>query len=383
MRGRRTLGFTQAQLRAEPFIAFVHPDDVELTVRETQRLFDGVDTAEFRNRFRTRDGDWRWLEWTSTADLDDGLIYAAARDVTDRVEAERDLRKAEAIATEARDAAVEASRLKSAFVANMSHEIRTPLNGVLGMTDLLLDSDLDADQREKRADSRRLGRQPAAIIDDILDFSKIEAGKLEIEEVAFDLREAIEDACDLVAERAAAKGLELRVALDPATCPRSRAAIPSGLRQVLMNLLSNAVKFTAEGEVVVSATATAAHAAAGRGALRRLGHRHRHRRGPPRATVRVVHAGRRLDDPALRRHRPRPRDLQAARRADGRKIEATSQPGTGSVFSVTLPFDAPPSLARDRRAPHRRGGTAPRWASSADASSRRPARRLGTPDPRG
>jgi PAS domain S-box-containing protein len=344
----KTVGFRKEELRSRPFLGFVHPDDVERTGHELAKLFAGAEMAEFLNRYRTRDGGWRWLEWTASADLDAGLMYAAARDVTSRIEAEQALRDAELVVAEARDAAVEASRLKSAFVANMSHEIRTPLNGVLGMTDLLLDSDLDADQRECARLVKTSGDSLLTIIDDILDFSKIEAGALEIEEVAFDLVEAIEDACDLVADRAALKQLELSIALDPAL-PEITRGDPVRVRQVLTNLLSNAVKFTAHGEVVVSV-----HGEAGASGSRTLVRFDVTDTGIGIAEdrlARLFESFTQADVSTTRRYGGTGLGLAIAKQLVGLMdgtIEATSRLGEGSVFSVTLPFEVVEPLPSDR-----------------------------------
>ncbi len=239
------LGFSAEEIMARPFLDSVHPDDRAATLTELAKLKRGERSTEFENRYQCKDGSWKWLSWNSYLVVEEGLLYATARDISVQHQLNHALEKA-------KEAADSANRAKSNFLATMSHEIRTPMNGMFGMLELLGLTKLDSDQMMKLGLVRESGRTLLRILDDILDFSKIEAGKLDIHLEVVSLKGIVESVHNIYAGDASSKNLLITRSIDPDLSP---AVLVDALRlrQILNNFISNSLKFTSRGTIEVRA----------------------------------------------------------------------------------------------------------------------------------
>jgi PAS domain S-box-containing protein len=362
----RTLGKTLGEVRGKTDFDFYpreladkyRADDVR--VMETEGLFEATEEHV------RPDGEKIYVQVLKTPvyDARERVVGTQAIfwDVTDKKRAEEALRRA-------REDAEAASRAKSQFLATMSHEIRTPLNAVIGMTELVLDSQLNAEQRDRLEDVRKSADHLLGVINDILDFSKIEAGKMDLDRVAFDLREQLGDMLAGLALRADQKGLELagRVAPD---VPQAVLGDAQRLRQILVNLVGNAIKFTEQGEVVVTVSSVGA-----RGVSEGLSLPLAHAAG---SDIRLLFEVRdtgigipsdkqqlifdpflQVDGSTTRKYGGTGLGLAITKRLVemmGGRLDVESEPGRGSTFRFALPLEPAPAPPARPAAPERLRG---------------------------
>ena len=250
----RRLGHRAEDRLGERASRYVHPEDLRAVTAAFGRALDGH-AVSVECRAARRDGSWCDVEAVFTNLLDHpavGGIVVNWRDIGERTRAEEERARYVHELARARDQALASTRAKSMFLANMSHEVRTPMNVIIGMTDMVLDTDLGSEQRANLERVRAAAIGLLAIINDILDASKIEAGKLTIEAVDMDLRRTLVEAAGLLVPAASAKGLSLTCVIEP-DVPAQVKGDPVRVRQTLVNLVGNAVKFTDRGAITVEA----------------------------------------------------------------------------------------------------------------------------------
>lgn len=239
------LGWPEAELLGHRVREFIHPDDLSATLTELAHVKQENQAYSFENRYRCRDGSYKWLLWTCTPFPEDQLLYGVAQDITER-------KLQQEVNAQLLVQAQEGHRLKDSFLANLSHELRTPLNAILGWVEMLLeDSPSPEDTRRGLEIIAHSAQTQARLIEDLLDVARISSGRLKLTTEPVNLAEVVQAALEVVQPASDAKQIQLQSQFDP------QAALISGdatrLQQIIWNVLTNAIKFTpAEGQIQVN-----------------------------------------------------------------------------------------------------------------------------------
>src|SRR5438132_1368297 len=339
------LGYPRDELLQRTGQEITHPEDLDAGVDLAEALLRGESPGfTLEKRYVRRDGSPVWVELSVSLQRDAAgkpdYFIGIVQDISNRKRLEGELRQA-------KEAAEAANRAKDEFLANVSHEIRTPMNAILGMTELVLDTPLEEDQRQGLKTVKSAADSLLGIINDLLDFSRIEAGKLELVPADFSLREAVGDTLRALAVRAHKKGLELIYQVQP-DVPDALIGDAGRVRQVLLNLVGNAVKFTDEGEVVVRVEIQGGGPAPSPGAGEvslRFTVRDTGIGIPPDQQARIFRAFEQEDTSTTRKHGGTGLGLTIAARLValmGGTITVDSAPGRGSTFTFTVRFGRQP-----------------------------------------
>lgn len=244
----KILGYTIEEIIDDKWWKVTYENqDESLKVKNAINKFVFFGESDFtdisKRKIKTKSGDYVWIEWQISKGVN-GTYISIGRDITNRILTDIELKKA-------KESAEKSLKVKNEFLANMSHEIRTPLNAIIGFTDLLLETELNSEQKLHLETMRNSGEILLSLINNVLDLSKLESNKLEAEEISFDLHKNLNEVVRLMKIKADEKKISLELIIDPNT-PKKVIGDANRLGQILLNIIGNAVKFTNEGSVIVS-----------------------------------------------------------------------------------------------------------------------------------
>jgi PAS domain S-box-containing protein len=342
-----TLGYTEEELLSAPVFDFVHPEDRDATRADYEKLARGEPTTNLENRFRCKDGSYRWVGWSYFPVPEEGLAYGVGRDMTER-------KRIHEVLTLRAEELEQANRIKDEFLATLSHELRTPLTAMLGWSRMLRSGQLDEAGRARAVQViERNAEAQSKLIEDLLDVSRIITGKLRMEVQPVVLAPVVETAVNGLRPAAEAKRLRLDSSLDPAAGPVM--GDPARLQQVVTNLLSNAIKFTPEGGRVEVRLERSGERARLVVSDTGVGIR-------PEALPHVFERFHQADSSNTRAHGGLGLGLAIVRHlveSQGGSVSAESEgEGLGAVFTVDLPLAAAPGAQPPRGRPELFSGQA-------------------------